>query len=194
MFAAGGAAASTEEVAQRAGVGIATVFRHFPTKEALLQAIVVGRLRALAREADESGGDGDAGTAFFAFFRRVIGQAAARTAYLAALADTALADTALSDTGPNDTGPNDTASSDTGPGRTPGGGSAVDQAGQDLLRAVGALLGRAQRAGAVRADLRPAEVIALLVGAARAVEHAGCDTATRDRILDVVFTGLRAGS
>lgn len=35
VFGERGAAASTEAVARRAGVGIGTVFRHFPTKEAL---------------------------------------------------------------------------------------------------------------------------------------------------------------
>src|SRR5215216_1740047 len=37
VFGAHGATGSTEEVARRAGVGIATVFRHFPTKEALIE-------------------------------------------------------------------------------------------------------------------------------------------------------------
>jgi AcrR family transcriptional regulator len=52
VFAAKGTAASTEEIARQAGVGIGTVFRHFPTKEALLEAVFVGRLRRLADEVD----------------------------------------------------------------------------------------------------------------------------------------------
>jgi glutamate/tyrosine decarboxylase-like PLP-dependent enzyme len=51
VFAERGAAASTEEVARRAGVGIGTVFRHFPTKEALYEAIVVRRLTRLLADA-----------------------------------------------------------------------------------------------------------------------------------------------
>ena len=43
VFAAKGTAASTEEIARQAGVGIGTVFRHFPTKQALLEAVLVGR-------------------------------------------------------------------------------------------------------------------------------------------------------
>jgi hypothetical protein len=43
VFGKGGESASTEEVARLAGVGIATVFRHFPTKAALLQAVLVCR-------------------------------------------------------------------------------------------------------------------------------------------------------
>jgi AcrR family transcriptional regulator len=41
VFGADGAAGSTEEVARRAGVGIATVFRHFPTKEVLIEAALL---------------------------------------------------------------------------------------------------------------------------------------------------------
>jgi AcrR family transcriptional regulator len=44
VFGEGGQTASTEEVARRAGVGIATVFRHFPTKAELLEAVLVRRL------------------------------------------------------------------------------------------------------------------------------------------------------
>src|SRR3989442_539577 len=63
VFAASGTAASTEEIARRAGVGIGTVFRHFPTKEALLEAILVDKLVALvvgaAGAAAHAGPDGD---------------------------------------------------------------------------------------------------------------------------------------
>ncbi len=47
VFGRGGDTASTEEVARLAGVGIATVFRHFPTKTALLRAVLIGRLNRL---------------------------------------------------------------------------------------------------------------------------------------------------
>src|SRR2546421_2027863 len=40
VFAEKGASASTEEVASRAGVAIGTVYRHFPTKDDLLRAIM----------------------------------------------------------------------------------------------------------------------------------------------------------
>ena len=44
VFGTHGAVASTEEVARRAGVGIATVFRHFPTKDALIEEALLRRL------------------------------------------------------------------------------------------------------------------------------------------------------
>jgi AcrR family transcriptional regulator len=64
-FAAEGLAVSVHEIARRAGVGTGTVSRHFPTKQALYEAIVlerVGQLVAHARSLSESL---DAGEAFF---------------------------------------------------------------------------------------------------------------------------------
>ncbi|RIQ35901.1 SbtR family transcriptional regulator [Jiangella rhizosphaerae] len=48
-------------------------------------------------------------------------------------------------------------------------------------------------AGAVRADVGTAELDALLIGAARAVEHAGGDPDVRRRTLAVILDGLRPG-
>jgi hypothetical protein len=59
-----------------------------------------------------------------------------------------------------------------------------------LADAVAALLTRAQAAGDVGAELRPADVTALLVGVARAVENAH-DVAARERVIGVVLAGLR---
>ncbi|HMJ75619.1 MAG TPA: helix-turn-helix domain-containing protein [Iamia sp.] len=54
VFGEHGAAGSTEEVARRAGVGIGTVFRHFPTKEALLSAALSRHLAALGAVAEQA--------------------------------------------------------------------------------------------------------------------------------------------
>jgi hypothetical protein len=71
VFVEKGRALSTEAVAERAGVGIGTVFRHFPTKEALLQALLVVRLQQLAAEADALAID-DRGGALFIVFERLV--------------------------------------------------------------------------------------------------------------------------
>ena len=165
VFAAKGTAASTEEVAREAGVGIGTVFRHFPTKEALLEAILVGRLRRLTEEAEALSAAEDPGAAFFAFFTRVVEQSATKNAFADALAEAGV-------------DVKHTAS----------------QVGQELLRAIDTLLTRAQRAGAVREDVRVTELMALLVGTSRAMEHAGWDADVQARTLRVVFDGLRPAS
>ncbi|AGZ43758.1 TetR/AcrR family transcriptional regulator [Actinoplanes friuliensis] len=72
VFAQLGASASTEEVARRAGVAIGTVFRHFPSKDDLLAAILKRLLARLVQDASELGGaDG-----LFTFFERLVAQAA----------------------------------------------------------------------------------------------------------------------
>jgi AcrR family transcriptional regulator len=55
-FAEGGASTSLEEIARRAGVGIGTLYRHFPTRQELLEAVYVGELEAICRSADEHAG------------------------------------------------------------------------------------------------------------------------------------------
>src|ERR671932_1052423 len=63
VFTAEGASAPTEEVARQAGVGIGTLFRHFPTKEALVQAVVAARVGRLMEEAEPPAADVDPATA-----------------------------------------------------------------------------------------------------------------------------------
>ena len=50
-FAEGGAATSLEEIARRAQVGIGTLYRHFPNRQALLEAVYVDEVEALCRSA-----------------------------------------------------------------------------------------------------------------------------------------------
>ena len=68
VFAERGPAASTEEVARRAGVAVGTVFRHFPTKRDLLVAILKALLARLDAEARQLAAD-DPATGLFRFFR-----------------------------------------------------------------------------------------------------------------------------
>src|SRR6201994_3124491 len=52
-FAEGGTATSLEEIARRAGVGIGTLYRNFPNRQALLEAVYVDEVEAVARTAAE---------------------------------------------------------------------------------------------------------------------------------------------
>src|SRR5437660_2846391 len=53
VFSTGGSDASLETVAKRAGVGIGTLYRHFPTREALFEAVYRREVQQLADLAEE---------------------------------------------------------------------------------------------------------------------------------------------
>jgi AcrR family transcriptional regulator len=161
VFAEQGPAASTEEVARRAGVGIGTVFRHFPSKESLLEAVFVGRLRRLADEADKLSRAEEAGSAFFALLHTVVEQSDRKRAFADALSAAGV----------------DVA-------------AASAAAKHDLHRASEKLLARAQAAGAVRPDIGTDVLLAVVVGLARAA-NCTADRAVRARALEVLMDGLR---
>src|SRR4051812_23807201 len=52
-FTEEGSAASLEDIARRAGVGIGTLYRHFPTRQALLEAVYLDEVEALCTSAEE---------------------------------------------------------------------------------------------------------------------------------------------
>ncbi|MEV0033517.1 TetR/AcrR family transcriptional regulator [Nocardia sp. NPDC050793] len=86
VFGDQGFAGSTEEIARRAGVSVGTVFRHFPTKQELLAAIVKDLLRGLEDEADRLVRDGDPATALFTFFTHLVAEAAEKKTVVELLA------------------------------------------------------------------------------------------------------------
>ncbi|MFE7526577.1 TetR/AcrR family transcriptional regulator [Kitasatospora sp. NPDC057542] len=163
VFTEQGTGASTEEIAREAKVGIATVFRHFPTKEALLEAVLVRRLERLAEEgrrlADETG----PADALFAFFDLVLDQSPVKNAFAAALADAGVDIRA-----------------------------ATSEAGRALREVLAALLEGAQQAGAVRRDLEVPELTAILVGTCRMLEHLDGHPESARRARAVVRDGLKA--
>ncbi|MEU8278913.1 TetR/AcrR family transcriptional regulator [Microbispora bryophytorum] len=74
VLAREGTSASVRAVAGEAGVGLGTIYRHFPTQEALYQAVIIDRTRRLLAEADRP--SPDPGTAFFTFLDRIVVHAA----------------------------------------------------------------------------------------------------------------------
>jgi AcrR family transcriptional regulator len=160
VFGQGGESASTEEVARLAGVGIATVFRHFPTKAALLGAVLTRRFDRLREQAEALLNAADPGPAFVGFFRYLVADAPAKIGLAEALLDAG------------------------------GDDSEAAQASTELRRAFGALLRRAQQAGVIRDDVELPEVYALLVGISRAAAHEHLDEEVTARMLTIVFDGL----
>src|SRR5215472_13259483 len=56
-FAVGGESTALEEIARRAGVGIGTLYRHFPNRQALVEALYVNEVEEVCRSANELDGD-----------------------------------------------------------------------------------------------------------------------------------------
>lgn len=71
-FAQGGESTALEEIARRAGVGIGTLYRHFPSRQALLEALYVNEVQEVTRSAAELE-DVDPWTALSIWFERLIG-------------------------------------------------------------------------------------------------------------------------
>jgi len=157
-----GTTVSTEEIARAAGVGIGTLFRHFPTKEELIQGVFVARLHRLAEDASRLAESSDPGEALRSFLRQAVAQGEVKNA-LAAMLTSAGVDLH----------------------------EAAGEAQQEVRRALGTLLRSAQETGAVRRDLEVADLIGLLAGTSKAIEYAGTDRTARDRILAVILDGLR---
>ena len=161
VFAEKGEGASTEEVAARAGVAIGTVFRHFPTKRDLLAAIMKELRARLVDEAAALAAGADPATAFFDFFAFMVERAARVRTVLGLLA-------------------------------AEGMGVRTDEQIRGALEdVVGELLQGAQRAGAVRPDVRLDQVMAILTAACQGAMHGAWDDDLRRRTLMIVFDGLR---
>ena len=67
-----GADASMRDIARRAHVGLATLLRHFPTREALFEALLCTHLDALTQEADELEASASADEALLVWFRELV--------------------------------------------------------------------------------------------------------------------------
>ncbi|GAA2064864.1 hypothetical protein GCM10009801_09820 [Streptomyces albiaxialis] len=165
VFAAEGRMVPLGEIARRAGVGAGTVYRHFPSKEALFEAVIGESVEECVREARELAGSSAPGEVFFRFLEQMVERAAF---------DRALCDALAESPGPAGQSPDLTA----------------DAQGEFGI-ALGELLVRAQRAGAVRGDVDVARVRTLLVGCA-AMEQRGEGVGRPPGLLTaVVFDGLR---
>lgn len=94
LFTDKSTSAPLEEVAERAGLGIGTLYRHFPTRQALLEAVYVGEVEAMARAAEDLA-DLPPWDALSQWLHQYVGFAATKRALNEALMETDPSSTAL---------------------------------------------------------------------------------------------------
>jgi AcrR family transcriptional regulator len=136
-FAEGGESTSLEEIARRADVGIGTLYRHFPNRQALLEALYIGEVEEICRSAAELD-TADPWEALSGWFQRFIGYVATKRALAAELLNYLDLDAPLFQASR----------------------ASLFAAGEPLLK-------RAQEAGVVRADVEFGEVMQMVIGIAK---------------------------
>jgi AcrR family transcriptional regulator len=161
VFSAGGPDASLEAVARRADVGIGTLYRHFPTREALYEAVYRHEVEQLGELAEELKGEASPVEALRLWLRSNVEFVATKKGMSAALALAAQANSELM-------------------------AFSYDR----LTKAVGALLDRAVAAGEIRGDVGPEDLLRALIGMCYLHDQPGWQ-ASVVRLLDVFVDGLR---
>jgi AcrR family transcriptional regulator len=161
VFSAGGADASLEAVARAAGVGIGTLYRHFPTREALFEAVYRREVQQLADLADELKQEAQPVEALRRWLRSNVRFVATKKGMSAALALAADKHSEL-----------------------------FSHSFDLLTRAVGALLDRAIASREIRDDISPEDVLRALVGMSYMHDQPGWQASVL-RLVDVFVDGLR---
>jgi AcrR family transcriptional regulator len=162
VFAAEGVSVPVDVIAEKAGVGVGTLYRHFPTKEKLFEAILIARIIDITADARDRLDSDDPGAAFFGFLEHLVAESARKRDLIMALANSGVA---FED--------------------------AVGEYKKDLEMAVGDLLHVAQETGAVRADVAPHVVLSLIGATCIASDHPQ-GAAAPSEMLAIVCDGLRA--
>ncbi len=167
VFSAGGPDASLEAVAKRAGVGIGTLYRHFPTREALFEAVYRREVDQLAELAERLANEtepveAEPVEALRRWLHANVRLVATKKGMVAALALAAHRPSQLH-----------AYSSDR------------------LTKAAGSLLDRAARAGEIRTDVAPEDLLRALVGMSYNVYDTPDWRKTALRLVDIFVDGLR---
>ena len=153
---------SLEEIARRAGVGIGTLYRHFPTRQALLEAVYRDQAEQLGARADELLASGSPGEAFAAWLRALVEFSSTKRSLTSAMVATLGKDSEVMST-----------------------------CSKLIKESANALLAQAQHAGAVRTDVNSTDLIRLVHGVSMVTEYAPTDPGQADRMLTLILDGLR---
>ncbi|MEV0632290.1 helix-turn-helix domain-containing protein [Nonomuraea wenchangensis] len=161
VFTEEGTGASLGRIARRAGVGAGTVYRHFPSKEILIEAVLAEHVEEMVAAAGRWRARAAPGDALFGFLLEAIDRSAGRRPVCDALSE------------------------DHGWPR------AVLAAGaRRFHEALERLLREARQAGAIRADLRADDLAALAVGGV-ALRSAHRDPVRGAQLVRLLLDGLR---
>jgi AcrR family transcriptional regulator len=163
-FSEHGREAQMDDIARRAGVGVGTVYRHFPTKEALIEALVVDSFEAIAAQARAALDVEDPWDAFCSVLWRG--------------AEVMAGDRALSEVFAS----------------TPGAMEQAMPTVHGLEEAAGELIRRAQAAGVLRPDVVLDDIPMIMCGIGSATKKEHRCVAPWRRHLAIVLDGLRASS
>ena len=161
VFSQGGPEASLEAVARRAGVGIGTSYRHFPTREALYEAVYRHEVEQLVELARHLEAERAPVEALRRWLQAGVEFMATKKGMAAALAMAAQGSPDL-----------------------------VAYSLDRLTRAAGELLQRAAAAGEIRVDIGPEDLLRTLVGMCYAHDRPGWQVKVL-RLVDVFIDGLR---
>jgi AcrR family transcriptional regulator len=137
-FAEGGESTALEEIARRAGVGIGTLYRNFPNRQALLETLYLEEVEGICRMAEEQRESADPWEALASWFERFIGYIATKQALAAELTNYLDRDAQL-----------------------------FKSSRAALWAAAEPLLTRAQEAGVVRPDAEIGDVMHMVMGIAK---------------------------
>jgi AcrR family transcriptional regulator len=159
VFAARGSDASMEEIAKTADVGVGTLYRHFPRRIDLVEAVYRDDVQALVTLAEEVSADPDAWAAMGVWLSGFVRYVQSKRALLTELHEAfeKNPDLALS-------------------------------LREDIARAAGMVLDRAQRAGVARTDVDQRDLMQLVGGMCMA---RGATLEQNERLLTLVLDGLR---
>jgi AcrR family transcriptional regulator len=162
IFSAGGPDASLEAVAKRAGVGIGTLYRHFPTREVLFEAVYRREVDQLSGLAERLAKEVEPVEALRRWLHANVRLVATKKGMVAALALAAHRPSELH-------------------------AYSADR----LTKAVGSLLDRAAKVGDIRADITPEDLLRALVGMSYNVYDTPNWRKTALRLADIFVDGLR---
>jgi AcrR family transcriptional regulator len=155
--------ASLEEIARRAGVGIGTLYRHFPTRQALLEAVYRDQVEAVRARAEELVDSESPAEALADWVRVLTAFSSTKLNLTSALLATLGKDSEL-----------------------------LSACSSIICGAAETLLIRAQEAGAVRPDADARDLIRLVHGVNLAVQRGPvADPGQADRLIGLILDGLR---